>query len=150
MDAYGNWDKRSGKTHLWLSERSRSFLPRQSLWIGRDTHAAQQERGLFRNGSLLAFALEGCAASRIDQREYCEAHDLPVKRFGDWRAKLKDQMPTPARRLVWRRRGGVSPSVGTGMRQIPLVRFAMLRAASRPVAPRIFIEADKRRIVEET
>lgn len=27
--------------------------------------------------------------SALNQREYCEAHDIPLKAFGSWRAKFK-------------------------------------------------------------
>ena len=33
--------------------------------------------------------LEGWRRSDLNQREYCEAHGLPLKRFGNWRAKLR-------------------------------------------------------------
>jgi hypothetical protein len=33
--------------------------------------------------------LDGWRRSDLNQREYCEAHGLPLKRFGNWRAKLK-------------------------------------------------------------
>jgi hypothetical protein len=47
--------------------------------------------------------LEGWAASDLNQREYCEAHGLPLKRFGNWRAKFRLEVPSPARKLLWRR-----------------------------------------------
>jgi hypothetical protein len=31
--------------------------------------------------------LEGWAACNLNQREYCEAHGLLLKRFGNWRAR---------------------------------------------------------------
>ena len=95
--------------------------------------------------------LDGWAASNLNQREYCEAHGLPLKRFGNWRAKLKDEMPRPARRLLWRRGGGVSPSASTGTREIPIdpVGYVPNGRSGRSVARRSFSEADKRRIVEE-
>jgi hypothetical protein len=34
---------------------------------------------------------ERWANSSSNQREYCEAHGLPLKRFGNWRAKFKDE-----------------------------------------------------------
>ena len=41
--------------------------------------------------------------SDMNQREYCEAHKLPLKRFGNWRATLRAVMPPPPRRLLYRR-----------------------------------------------
>ena len=39
---------------------------------------------------------EAWRRSDLNQREYCEAHGLPLKRFGNWRAKFK-QEPEVAR-----------------------------------------------------
>ena len=51
--------------------------------------------------------LEGWRRSELNQREYCEAHGLPLKRFGNWRAKFKDEAEVPGK-LLYRRGGGVS------------------------------------------
>jgi hypothetical protein len=51
---------------------------------------------------------EAWRRSELNQREYCEAHGLPLKRFGNWRAKFKHEDQTP-RKLLWRRGGGLSP-----------------------------------------
>ena len=37
--------------------------------------------------------LEGWRQSALNQREYCEAHGLPLKRFGNWRAKFRHEDP---------------------------------------------------------
>ena len=95
--------------------------------------------------------LEGWAASDLNQREYCEAHGLPLKRFGNWRAKFKDEVPRPVRRLLWRRGGELNPSTSTGTREIPVgsAGYVPNDRSGRPVTRRNFSEADKRRIVEE-
>ncbi len=49
--------------------------------------------------------LDGWRRSELNQREYCEAHGLPLKRFGNWRAKLRQGEPTSAGKLLYRRRG---------------------------------------------
>ena len=36
--------------------------------------------------------LDGWRRSDLNQREYCELHGLPLKRFGNWRAKLRPGM----------------------------------------------------------
>jgi hypothetical protein len=51
--------------------------------------------------------LEGWRRSELNQREYCEAHGLPLKRFGNWRAKFKQEDEAP-RKLLYRRSGGLS------------------------------------------
>jgi hypothetical protein len=45
--------------------------------------------------------------SALNQREYCEAHGLPLKAFGNWRAKFKAEPQPPTRKLLYRR-GGLS------------------------------------------
>lgn len=51
--------------------------------------------------------LEGWRRSDLNQREYCELHGLPLKRFGNWRAKLKHEEPASAGKLLYRRAGGL-------------------------------------------
>src|SRR2546423_7049354 len=48
---------------------------------------------------------EACQQSALNQREYCEAHGIPLKAFGNWRAKFKAEPPLPAPKLLYRRRG---------------------------------------------
>ncbi|MBO6946335.1 MAG: transposase [Rhodospirillales bacterium] len=50
---------------------------------------------------------EAWKRSDLNQREYCEAHDLSLKAFGNWRAQFKAEPETPERKLLYRR-GGVS------------------------------------------
>ncbi len=52
--------------------------------------------------------LDGWRRSELNQREYCELHELPLKRFGNWRAKLKHEEPASAGKLLYRRGGGLS------------------------------------------
>jgi len=50
--------------------------------------------------------LDGWRRSDLNQREYCALHGLPLKRFGNWRAKLKHEEPASAGKLLYRRGGG--------------------------------------------
>lgn len=59
--------------------------------------------------------IQGWADSTLNQREYCEAHGLPLKRFGNWRATLRGEVPTVAGRLLYRR-GGASEHMLKHMR----------------------------------
>jgi hypothetical protein len=43
----------------------------------------------------------------LNQREYCEAHGISLKAFGNWRAKFKAEPQPPTRKLLYRR-GGLS------------------------------------------
>jgi hypothetical protein len=51
--------------------------------------------------------LDGWRRSDLNQREYCELHGLPLKRFGNWRATLKHEEPASAGKLLYRRGGGL-------------------------------------------
>ena len=46
---------------------------------------------------------EAWRQSDLNQREYCEAHGLALKAFGNWRAKFKAEPQPPARKLLYRR-----------------------------------------------
>lgn len=90
--------------------------------------------------------------SDLNQREYCEANDLPLKRFGNWRAELRDEMPPPPKRLLYRRSVAVchmtdsatnkeTGAVSPGYRLPPLDQTQPLRKG--------FSSADKRNIVAQ-
>lgn len=95
--------------------------------------------------------LDGWAASDLNQREYCEAHGLPQKRFENWRARFRHETPAPARRLLYRRGGGANPMLKPMLREIPepagYIPSALLKETGRR---RSYSTGDKRRIVEET
>jgi Transposase len=94
---------------------------------------------------------EAWLQSELNQREYCEAYGIPIKAFGNWRARFKAEPHPPARKVLYRR-GGVSHvlshSLSHGLSHD-------LRVAGPIVAParegrrRRFSEADKRQILEE-
>ncbi|HIG21962.1 MAG TPA: hypothetical protein EYQ28_05435 [Henriciella sp.] len=52
---------------------------------------------------------EAWKRSDLNQREYCEVNDLPLKRFGNWRAQFKRE-PRPESVHLLYRRGGLSHS----------------------------------------
>ena len=89
------------------------------------------------------------AASKLNQREYCEAHGLVLKRFENWRAKFKDEPELPQKLLY--RRGG-RPSHMTGHMTVPMTKEAsgsMVVLAAGAAGRRRFSEEEKRRIVDE-
>jgi hypothetical protein len=45
---------------------------------------------------------EAWQQSALNQREYCEAHGIPLKAFGNWRAKFKAEPQPPVRKLLLR------------------------------------------------
>jgi len=48
---------------------------------------------------------EAWQQSALNQREYCEAQGIPLKAFGNWRAKFKAEPQLPTPKLLYRRRG---------------------------------------------
>ena len=48
---------------------------------------------------------EAWQQSALNQRQYCEAHGIPLKAFGNWRAKFKAEPQPPVRKLFCGRRG---------------------------------------------
>ena len=48
---------------------------------------------------------EAWKRSDLNQRQYCEAEDIPLKAFGNWRVIFKAEPQPPERKLLWRRRG---------------------------------------------
>jgi hypothetical protein len=98
---------------------------------------------------------EAWKRSDLNQRQYCEAEGIPLKAFGNWRAKFKAEPQPLERKLLYRRRGlshSLSHTLSPGLSHVTY-------PSSRPESPivprpreghrRRFGEADKRRILEE-
>jgi hypothetical protein len=95
----------------------------------------------------------------LNQRQYCEAQGIPLKAFGNWRAKFKAEPQPSERRLLYRRRG-LSHTLSHGLSHtlshtLSHVTYPCSRLEGPVVPPpreghrRRFGEADKRRILEE-
>ncbi len=95
--------------------------------------------------------LDGWRRSDLNQREYCELHGLPLKRFGNWRAKLKHEEPASAGKLLYRRGGGLRHMSSHMTKETvpPPSGYIPSARSAPPGARRRFNEADKRRIVAE-
>ena len=102
---------------------------------------------------------EAWKRSDLNQRQYCEAQGIPLKAFGNWRAKFKTEPQPPERKLLYRRRG-LSHPLSPPLRHPLSPPLSHLTYSSslvgRPIVPRPraghrrrFGEADKRRILEE-
>ena len=96
---------------------------------------------------------EAWKRSDLNQREYCEAHGLPLKAFGNWREKFKAE-PQPMTPKLLYRRGGLSHTFSHRLSHT--LSHMTKEPRSRPIVPvgregrrRNFNEEDKRRIVEE-
>jgi len=83
---------------------------------------------------------EAWIQGELNQREYCEAYGIPLKAFGNWRAKFKAEPKPPALKLLYRR-GGLSQPLSHGLSQglshdlrpiIPPARGKQLNC-SRPI-----------------
>ncbi len=95
--------------------------------------------------------LDGWRRSELNQREYCELYGLPLKRFGNWRAKLKHEEPASAGKLLYRRGGGLS-HMTCHMTKETVPAPASYVPSTRSLQPgerRRFSEADKIRSVAE-
>ena len=96
--------------------------------------------------------LDGWRRSDLNQREYCELHGLPLKRFGNWRATLRHEEPAGAGKLLYRRGGGLKHMSKHMPKEHPSAPSSHISSARSGGSGRRrnFSEADKRRIVEET
>ena len=102
---------------------------------------------------------EAWKRSDLNQREYCEAQGIPLKAFGNWRARFMAEPQPPVRKLLYRR-GGLSRTLSHSLSH-PLNHTLShgTYPSSLPPAPivppardghrRRFSDADKRRILEE-
>ena len=97
---------------------------------------------------------EAWQCSELNQREYCEAQGIPLKAFGNWRAKFKAEPQPLERKLLYRRRG-LSHSLSHSLSH-RLGHMTNGAPVEGPIVPpardghrRKFSEADKRQIVEE-
>ena len=98
---------------------------------------------------------EAWQQSALNQRQYCEAEGLPLKAFGNWRAKFKAEPQPPEPKLLYRRRGLSHSLSHTLSPSLSHVTYPSSRPEG-PIVPRPreghrrrFGEADKRRILEE-
>lgn len=102
---------------------------------------------------------EAWKRSDLNQREYCEATGIPLKAFGNWRAKFKAE-PQPSTRKLLYRRGAASHSLSHSLshtlsHSLSHVTYPSSAPLPAPIVPareghrRRFSEADQRRILAE-
>lgn len=87
--------------------------------------------------------LKGWRNSDLNQREYCELHGLPLKRFGNWRAEFKDEETIVPPGLLWRRGGGDRTRASTRTREIHPPPTRRRRNYSDAAKRRIIAEASR-------
>jgi hypothetical protein len=84
--------------------------------------------------------------SELNQREYCEAQRIPLKAFGNWRAKFKAEPQPPSPKPLYRR-GGLSYTLSHRLsHDLPIGPIIPPAHEGRR---RRFSEADKQQILEE-
>jgi hypothetical protein len=71
---------------------------------------------------------EAWRRSDLNQREYCEAHGLVLKRFENWRAKFQ-QEPEVTRKLLYRR-GGQPSHMTVPMTNVATTSMSVLAAGA--------------------
>jgi hypothetical protein len=110
--------------------------------VPRVTAAKRTELESFWRGHL-----DGWRRSDLNQREYCELHGLPLKRFGNWRAKLRHEEPASAGKLLYRRGGRLKHMSKHMRKEIPSAPSGYIPSARSggPGRRRNFSEADIRR-----
>src|SRR5437879_6254798 len=98
---------------------------------------------------------EAWRRSELNQREYCEAQGIPLKAFGNWRARFKAEPQLPARKLLYPR-GPSHPLSHSLSHSLSHITYGLPEPESGPIVPpareghrRKFSEADKRQIVAE-
>ena len=74
---------------------------------------------------------EAWCRSELNQREYCEARGIPLKAFGNWRAKFKAEPQPPLGKLLYRR-GGLSHTLSHSLSHSP---SHMTYGPSAPIVP---------------
>jgi transposase-like protein len=91
---------------------------------------------------------EAWVQSELNQREYCEAYGIPLKAFGNWRAKFKAEPQMPAGKVLYRRRG-LSHALSHGLNHGLSHDLRPAIPPAREGRRRKFSEADKRQILEQ-
>ncbi len=91
---------------------------------------------------------EAWRRSDLNQREYCEAHCLPLKRFGNWRAQFKAEPEVPEK-LLYRRGGGLSHMTKWARHMSNEAGLPRPDPAKTVAGRRTFSEEEKHRIIGE-
>jgi hypothetical protein len=69
-----------------------------------ENEMADEHRPRRRHGEAFWWAHhEAWKRSDLNQRQYCEAQGIPLKAFGNWRAKFMAEPQPPVRKLLYRR-----------------------------------------------
>jgi transposase len=139
----GNFTREIVSVHFshtcFVRLRTRSVLTDSFAGGGRDVVSSRTLRRAHH---------EAWLQSELSQREYCEAYRIPIKTFGNWRARFKAEPQPPVRKLFYRRRG-LSHTLSHSVSHITYGGAEPIVPPAREGRRRKFSEADKRRIIEE-
>lgn len=103
---------------------------------------------------------EAWKRSDLNQREYCATQGIPLKAFGNWRAKFTVEPEAPVRQLLYRR-GGLSHTLShrlshTLSHTLGHMTYPSFSPDPGPIVPpaqaghrRKFSESDRRHILAE-
>jgi transposase-like protein len=91
---------------------------------------------------------EAWRQSNLNQREYCEAQGLVLKRFENWRVKFRRE-PEATTKLLYRRGGGLSHMTKKASHMTNGAVLPVPGVTTGVTGRRSFAEAEKRRIVDE-
>jgi transposase len=122
-----------------------NFADEESEMVGEDRAPQRYGEAFWRAHH------EAWKRSDLNQREYCEAQGIPLKAFGNWRAKFKAE-PQPSEPKLLYRRGGLSHTLSHTLSHMTYPSSSepgLLVPPARDGHRRRFSEADKRRILEE-
>jgi hypothetical protein len=99
---------------------------------------------------------EAWKRSDLNQREYCGAQGIPLKAFGNWRAKFKAEPQPPVRKLLYRRSGLSHTLSHSPSHTLSHVTYPSSAPAQDLIVPparaghrRSFSAADRRHILAE-
>lgn len=91
------------------------------------------------------------AGGRLNQREYCEQHGLPLKRFGNWRDRFKGEAKVHKSGLLYRRGGLGHMASHMADKEIGAMSPGYIPAIrATPEIRRSFNLSDKKGIIAET
>ncbi|WP_416898658.1 MAG: IS66 family insertion sequence element accessory protein TnpA [Minwuia sp.] len=91
---------------------------------------------------------EAWKRSDLNQREFCEAHRIPLKALRNWRAKFNAEPEAQGPRLLYRH-GGISHSHAHGTYPPSALLPKLVEPPPRAGHRRRFGEADRHRILAE-
>ena len=89
--------KRPFLTRLFLSRFERDLFSPTIFQVENEMSSARERYG----EAFWRAHHEAWVQSELNQREYCEAHGIPLRAFDNWRVKFKAEPQTPSRKVLY-------------------------------------------------